>query len=184
VSHSTDAQLARAEHVTAVVLDLDGAVHVTATCPLQDVDTGDRPALGVSAGFLFGLRRPLVDGVGSLAALESIAWVAGALEVTHLDGSSGAPSAVLPGSRLVPLDRLDLPLLGMMFELDGELLTTAAGAEVLGHPVEALRHAPELASTSSSAVYVGRLVALCRVEPGSRVTATFHHLGTVEYRRP
>ena len=42
------------------------------------------------------------------------------------------------GGALVPVDAIDLRLIGVVLSRDGEVLATGAGAQVLGHPAQAV----------------------------------------------
>jgi 2-keto-4-pentenoate hydratase len=118
-------------------------------------------------------------------ALAAVASVAGALEVV---GPDDRAVGVVPGPVLASPLGIDLSLLGMTFEHDGDLVTTAAGAQILGHPAAALVAASRVrghgeALAAGTAVYVGRLTDVCPVAAGSHVAASFHRLGTVAFRR-
>ncbi|HXG36266.1 MAG TPA: fumarylacetoacetate hydrolase family protein, partial [Dehalococcoidia bacterium] len=91
---------------------------------------------------------------------------------------------VLGKSRISP-DKLDLRLVGLVFSRDGEVVSTAAGAAVLGHPANAVAW---LANTLGSlgetlaaghVIMPGSLVGAVNADPGSRYTAEYDHLGSV-----
>lgn len=101
------------------------------------------------------------------------------------DNASSARFAV--GSP-VPLDDIDLRLLGCVFEKNGELVATAAGAAVLEHPAAAVAwFVRSLAARGEhlppgSLVLAGALTAATPVEPGDVVRAEFDRIGSVELR--
>jgi 2-keto-4-pentenoate hydratase len=91
----------------------------------------------------------------------------------------------------VPLESLggaDLRTLGCVFEKDGELVGTAAGAAVLDHPAAAVAwfvrslHRRGRVLPSGTVVLAGALTAAVPVQPGSVVRATFDRIGHVELR--
>lgn len=91
----------------------------------------------------------------------------------------------------VPLDSLagvDLRLMGCVFEKNGELVATAAGAAVLDHPAAAVAwfvrklHARGRVVPAGTVVLAGAMTAAIPVEPGDVVRATFDRIGHVELR--
>lgn len=87
----------------------------------------------------------------------------------------------------VPLEAVtDLRLVGCVFEKNGELVATAAGAAVLDHPAAAVawfvRKLAERGRTlpAGSIVLAGALTAAVAIEPGDVVRARFDRLGSVE----
>jgi 2-oxo-3-hexenedioate decarboxylase len=92
------------------------------------------------------------------------------------------------GARRVDPRLVDLSLVGCLFEHDGNLVATAAGAAVLGHPAEGVaRLANWLGRRGRSlragwVVLSGGLTNAVPLSPGSQVVATFGHLGRVGLR--
>ena len=115
-------------------------------------------------------RRALAAGLG---ALVMVAAARAALPI--------------PGSP-VPVTGLDLRLLGCVFEVDGRLAATAAGAAVLDHPAAAVAwFVRSLAARgrrleAGTTVLSGALTAAVPVQPGSVVRVTVDQLGSVEMR--
>lgn len=83
---------------------------------------------------------------------------------------------------------IDLRLLGCVFEKNGVLVDTAAGAAVLDHPAAAVawyvrslaRRGRSLAA--GTVVLAGAMTAAVPVRPGDVVRATFDRIGAVELR--
>ena len=81
---------------------------------------------------------------------------------------------------------IDLRLTGCVFEKNGELIATAAGAAVLGHPAASVAWlVRELARrgrglSKGQVVMAGALTEAIPVAPGDTVVARFDRLGTVE----
>jgi 2-oxo-3-hexenedioate decarboxylase len=86
----------------------------------------------------------------------------------------------------VPVDGIDLRLAGCVFERNGELIATAAGAAVLEHPAAAVAwFVRKLASRgeslpAGSLVLAGALTAAIPVAAGDVVRVTIDRIGTVE----
>ena len=55
---------------------------------------------------------------------------------TIADNASSA--RLVLGSRMLPINDLDLRLIGMVLEKNGEMVSSGAGAAVLGHPAAAV----------------------------------------------
>lgn len=88
----------------------------------------------------------------------------------------------------VPVDGLDLTLVGCVLERDDEVVDTAAGAAVLGHPAAAVawfvRKLGERGRVlpAGSVVLSGALTAAIALTPGAVVRVTLDGLGEVELR--
>ncbi len=136
-------------------------------------------------------------GVGPVEALEAVRHVLGGAEVIDSryadfrfragdvvadNASSGAfvtgPVALDPAS-------LDLSLEGVLVEVDGEVVDSATGAAVLGHPAEALALAANelgargLAIEPGWIVLTGGMTDAVPAPPGVSVACHFTHLGSV-----
>jgi 2-oxo-3-hexenedioate decarboxylase len=85
-------------------------------------------------------------------------------------------------------DGLDLRLLGVVMERNGELVGTAAGAAVMGHPAASVVALVKWLAGSGQALPAGSLVMTggvteaVAVHAGDHVTARVQHLGTVGVR--
>lgn len=148
----------------------------------------------------FGLRAALsgadVTGADVLRATE---WVAPAIEVLdsrYLDYRFTLPDVVADeasAGRFVigaPVSPAGLPLdlVGVVFEADGKLVSTAAGAAVLGHPADAVagwvrKIAAEGRGLDAGAVVLsGALTGAIRVSPGMAIDVTIDRLGHIGLR--
>jgi 2-oxo-3-hexenedioate decarboxylase len=82
----------------------------------------------------------------------------------------------------------DLALVGVVLEKNGELITTAAGAAVLGHPASAVAWLVRRLAQRGGGLRAGEIIlsggltSVVRVEPGDVVTATFDRLGSISIR--
>ena len=95
---------------------------------------------------------------------------------------------VVMGPIMIKPSDLDLSLIGLLLEVDGEQVATASGAATMGHPAEAVALLANWLCSRGQAIeagwciYSGGLTAAVALDVGSHVTATFGHLGTVTVR--
>ena len=162
------------------------AAEVTDTMILPAAATlpfdGEAP-IRVAPEVVFLLREDLAGPGVTAAAVCAAASVAAGLAVTAADG------ATVTGLRLaahaLPCD-FDLSLVGALLELGGDVVATAAGAAVAGHPAEAVaRFANDRAAAGEEPLRRGQLVASGLLldprpmtAPGE-AAAVFGRLGTV-----
>ncbi|MBX2803704.1 MAG: hypothetical protein KTR31_38865 [Myxococcales bacterium] len=143
------------------------------------------------------LQGPGVTAHDVLAATEA---VCGGIEV--IDSRYEAFSFTLPdvvadntsaarftlGSNRVAPDEADLALMGCLFEVDGELSATAAGAALMGHPAECVAMLANHLGRQGKAIEAGWIVLAGGLTPavhlhaGTHATATYAHLGRVGVR--
>jgi 2-oxo-3-hexenedioate decarboxylase len=142
--------------------DLDGA-HVTAAHVLA-ATAAVFPAIDVLDSRYAGYAFTLPDVVA--------------------DNASGG--GFLLGGQAVDPAGIDLRLTGVMLEKNGELIATASGAAVLGHPAASVAWLVRALAargrglTAGQVVMSGALTEAVAVAPGDVVTARFDRLGTVE----
>ena len=97
-------------------------------------------------------------------------------------------SRFVVGGRARELDELDLRTLGVVLEKNGEVVTMAAGAAVLGHPLAAVamlaNHlgAREQAIPAGTFIMTGGVTEAIAVAAGDNVAVRFQDLGTVSMR--
>ncbi|WP_328612783.1 fumarylacetoacetate hydrolase family protein [Amycolatopsis sp. NBC_00355] len=146
--------------------------------------------------FVLG-RRLSGPGVTAATALAAVDRVYGGMEIIdsrYTDYRFTLPDAVADngssayfalGPVGVPPASLDLSLEAALLEVDGQIVDTATGAAVQGHPAEALALAANTLATRGLALEPGWLVLTggmtdaVPLNPGSRVAAHFSHLGSV-----
>jgi 2-oxo-3-hexenedioate decarboxylase len=101
--------------------------------------------------------------------------------------NTSAARYVVGGSPRRP-DGLDLRLLGVVMERNGDVVGTAAGAAVMGHPAASVAALVKWLAGSGKALSAGSLVMTggvteaVAVHAGDHVTARVQHLGTVGTR--
>lgn len=92
---------------------------------------------------------------------------------------------VVLGGRITPVENLDLRLVGMVFKKNGKIISTSAGAAVLGNPAQAVAWlANKLADygvklEAGEIILSGSLIPAVDVKPGDYVEAEFNGLGLV-----
>ncbi|MEU7791289.1 MULTISPECIES: fumarylacetoacetate hydrolase family protein [unclassified Amycolatopsis] len=146
--------------------------------------------------FVLG-RRLAGPGVTAATALAAVDRVYGGVEVIdsrYADYRFTLPDAVADngssayfsvGPVGVPPASLDLSLEATLLEVDGQIVDTATGAAVQGHPAEALALAANslaargLALEPGWLVLTGGMTDAVPLRRGSRVAAHFSHLGSV-----
>jgi 2-keto-4-pentenoate hydratase len=161
------------------------------------VDRFIQPRVEAEIAFLIGADLEGAD-VGAADVLAATAAVMPAIDV--LDSRYAGYSFTLPdvvadnsssagfitGSVLVDPTGIDLRLVGVVLEVNGRVMATAAGAAVLGHPassvawlVRALARRGE-GLAAGMTVLSGACTAAFAVSPGDTVVARIDRLGTVE----
>lgn len=136
-------------------------------------------------------------GVTAASALAAVDRVYGGIEVIdsrYTDYRFTLPDAVADngssayfsvGPVGLPPAALDLSLEATLLEVDGQIVDTATGAAVQGHPAEALALAANalgargLALEPGWLVLTGGMTDAVPLRPGSRVAAHFSHLGSI-----
>ncbi len=100
------------------------------------------------------------------------------------DNASSA-GFVLSGTAIDPRG-IDLRLVGCVLEKNGELIATAAGAAVLGHPAASVAWLVRALAArgrglrAGQIVMAGALTEAVAVAPGDTIVARFDRLGTIE----
>lgn len=156
----------------------------------------------VEAEIAFVMARPLQGPrVTGDQVLSATRYVLPALEVIDsryenfnftlpdvVADQASAALVVLGGNARSPKG-LDLRLLGMLLEINGEIQATGAGAAVLGHPADAIAWlVNKMADMGAGGleegdlVMAGGLVEAFAIEPGDHLRAEFAHLGPVAVR--
>jgi 2-keto-4-pentenoate hydratase len=122
-----------------------------------------------------------------LAALEIVDsrvrdWKIKLVDTVADNASSGM---LVLGNKLVSPANLDLRLVGMVFEKNGEMVNNGAGAAVLGHPASAVAWLAnklaefEVTLKAGEVILSGALTAAAPAAAGDCFQAEFDHLGSV-----
>ncbi|MEM4514159.1 MAG: fumarylacetoacetate hydrolase family protein [Ignisphaera sp.] len=155
----------------------------------------------IEAEIAFILKDDLKGpGVTIVDVLKAVEGVVPALEVidsriknwkikiqdTVADNASAAKFVV--GSKISKITDIDLRTVGMVFEINGDIVATASGAAVMGNPLIAVAWlANKLAQYNTylkagEIILSGSLIAAVEIRPGDYVKATFDRLGDVSVR--
>jgi 2-keto-4-pentenoate hydratase len=155
----------------------------------------------VESEICFLLKKDLKGpGVTTADVLAATAGVIPAFEVidsrikdwrikiqdTIADNASNA--LVVLGGQLTAITNLDLRLVGLVLERDGDIVATAAGAAVWGNPVQAVAWLANalgqygISLRSGEFIMSGSLTAAIPAQSGSSFRAIFDHLGSVTTR--
>jgi 2-keto-4-pentenoate hydratase len=167
----------------------------------QPVSTGKLIQPRLEAEICFLLKHDLIGpGVTTANVLAAAEGVMPAFEIidsrykdwkikiqdTIADNASNAAAVI--GGKLTKAKDLDLRLIGMVYEKNGEGAATAAGAAVLGNPAQAVAW---LANTlaqygitlkAGEFIMAGALTAALPIKAGDNFTASFDRLGSVSVR--
>lgn len=165
------------------------------------IETGRLIAPGAEAEIAFLMREELAGpGVTMNTALLAIEGVLPALEIVDsryrewkfkgpdLAADNAAQAGIVVGGRTTALADLDLPLEGLVWEQNGQVVATATGAEVGGTPLTSVVWlANKLAEWGLSLhpgdiVLAGAVAKILRPRAGESVRARFTHLGCVSAR--
>jgi 2-keto-4-pentenoate hydratase len=102
---------------------------------------------------------------------------------TIADNASSA--AFVLGGKLIPVEGLDLRYIGMVFQKNGEVVGTGAGAAVWNHPAASVAWLANKLSEFGIALEAGEIVmsgaftSAVSAEAGDIFSATFDRLGSV-----
>lgn len=149
----------------------------------------------------FCLKKPLKGpGVTMADVYNATAFIAPALEIVDSRiqdwkisladtiADNGSSAALVLGGVMKPADQVDLRLVGMILEKNGELVNSGCGAEVLGHPAASVAWlANKLAEfglglEEGHIILSGAVTAALPVQAGDSFTASFTGLGSVGVR--
>ena len=156
-----------------------------------------RPA--VEPEFVLVMGKDLADEVGESESLvDAIDCVSPGIEVHNyrfrfgkptsqeLVASNGLHACLVVGDEKIRPQGLDWGMEGVGVWMNGELVTSGIGAEIMGGPLVSLRWLVNHLVRRGEALRAGQLVipgspvGLVPVGPGDRVTAGFTHVGRVE----
>ncbi|WP_136680353.1 2-oxo-3-hexenedioate decarboxylase [Neptunomonas sp. XY-337] len=102
------------------------------------------------------------------------------------DNSSS--SRFMVGGQMSPVSELDLKTLGVVMEINGEVVQTGAGAAVLGHPAASVAMLANMLSErdeyleAGTLVMIGAITAAVSVNKGDAFTVRYQGLGSLSGR--
>lgn len=112
----------------------------------------------------------------------------GGFKIQDAIADNASSGKVVFDGRIVEVNEVDLRYIGMVLEVRGRVVATAAGAAVLGNPVQSLCWLVNklsefgLGLKAGEAVISGSLIAPWTVRAGDDVKVTFDRLGSVSVR--
>lgn len=139
-------------------------------------------------------------GVTAARALSAVGSVCAGIEVIDsrfagfrfrlpdVVADNASSARVMLGPTLIAADGLDLSLEACLLTVNGEVIDSATGAAVLGHPAQALALAANMLADRGLAlepgwiVLTGGMTDAVPVAHGTSVLAEFTHLGAVAVR--
>ena len=98
---------------------------------------------------------------------------------------NGSSKKLVLGSRMTPIEDIDMRLIGMNLEKNGELVSSGTGAEVWGNPAAAVAWLVNKLSEfdielkAGSIVLSGSITAMSPVSPGDVFTVSFAGMGNI-----
>lgn len=101
---------------------------------------------------------------------------------------NGSSARLVVGSRMTPIENVDMRLIGMMLEKNGEMVSTGTGAEVWGNPAAAVAWLANklsefgIALEEGNIVLAGAVTAAEKAEKGDFFTVSFQGLGSVSVK--
>ena len=135
--------------------------------------------------------RALLAVGGAVPALELVDFrMSGKPRSTDVVADGVFASAIVVGAPMTDVSHLDLAVEGLVYEVNGTVVATNAGAEVMGNPLNSLawiaNHlgARGLGLGAGDLVMSGSVSQLLRPKAGDAVRATFTRLGSVSARFP
>ncbi|MAV30570.1 MAG: 2-oxo-3-hexenedioate decarboxylase [Cycloclasticus sp.] len=102
------------------------------------------------------------------------------------DNSSS--SRFVTGGRMLPVEDLDLKTLGVVMEINGEVVELGAGAAILGHPAASVAMLANLLAERGEVIPAGTFIMAGAITPaiavkaGDNVSVRYQNLGTVTMR--
>jgi 2-oxo-3-hexenedioate decarboxylase len=140
------------------------------------------------------LAGPGVTAVGAMRAVDRVCAGIEIIDSRYRDfrftlpdviADNASSAAFVTGPVLCSPEGLDLSLEACLLEVDGQVVDSATGAAVQGHPAEALALAANslgargLSLEAGWLVLTGGMTDAVFLEPGHSVTATFTSLGSL-----
>ena len=98
---------------------------------------------------------------------------------------NGSSAKLVLGSGMTPIEKVDMRLVGMMFEKNGEVVSTGTGAEVMGNPAAAVAWLAnklsefDIALEAGNIVLAGAVTVAEKVKSGDVITVSFYGMGSL-----
>ena len=153
----------------------------------------------IEAELAFVLHRDVKGpGVTEATVMAATAGIMAAIEVVDIRykdmkialqdtvADNAACGRIVLGSRLVPIDGMDLRTIGLVLEKNGQILDTGVSASVLGNPAAAVAWLANKMAVSGVSLKAGEVImsgSFTRMYPvaaGENYTAHFGGIGSVK----
>lgn len=174
-------RMARAEGTDVSV---KGLIHPRVECEVAFVTDKDLAGPGCTAADVIAATDFVLPAIEIIDSRFS----GFKFDLESVVADNGSAALFVGGGRPRRIADLDLPTIGVVMEKNGEMMTFAAAAAVLGHPAEAVAMLVnilhDLGETlpAGSLVLSGGITEAIPVKPGDSVIARFQHLGSVSIR--
>ena len=109
-------------------------------------------------------------------------------DLVSVIADNSSSSRFVTGGQSATVDEIDMKTMGVVMEINGEVVALGAGAAVIGHPANAVAMlANSLAEKgeevpAGSFIMTGALTAAHAVSPGDSVTVSYQGLGSISAR--
>ncbi|MDF1819804.1 MAG: 2-oxo-3-hexenedioate decarboxylase [Immundisolibacteraceae bacterium] len=109
-------------------------------------------------------------------------------DLVSVIADNSSSSRFVTGGQSATVDEIDMKTMGVVMEINGEVVALGAGAAVIGHPANAVAMlANSLAEKgeevpAGSFIMTGALTAAQAVKPGDSVTVSYQGLGSISAR--
>lgn len=133
----------------------------------------------------------VLDAIGSvIPAVEVIdsRYENFRFDLKSVVADNASSSRFVTGGSLKRIDQVDLKTLGVVMEINGEVVATGAGASVLGHPAASVAMLANMLSErgekipAGTFIMTGGITAAVAVNKGDSVCVRYQDLGTVSVK--
>jgi 2-oxo-3-hexenedioate decarboxylase len=174
---------------SSMIVNDGGAIHLSELC---------HPRVEPEVAFIMG--ADLHGPVTPAQALQAVAGACAALEVIDsrfrdfkftlpdVIADNTSASRFVLGSELVPVDGVNLGNLGMIMEINGEIVEIGSSAAIYEHPARSLAELANMLARRGEYLHAGQIIltggatAAVAVKEGDRVRLVVEELGTAEFR--
>ena len=109
-------------------------------------------------------------------------------DIKSVIADNSSSSRFITGGKMALPQDVDTTTLGVVLEKNGEIVETAAGAAVLGHPAASVAMLANMFGErgeeipAGSFILTGGVTAAVAVEAGDSISVRYHALGTISAR--
>jgi len=109
-------------------------------------------------------------------------------DIKSVIADNSSSSRFVTGGRMLPIEDLDLKTLGVVMEINGEVVELGAGAAILGHPAASVAMLANMLAERDEVIPAGTFIMAGAITPaiavkaGDNVSVRYQDLGTVTMR--